>query len=103
MLAGSWQINDGEGLVDITFNANNTFSTYRHAQVMSNFHNVFVPTPVSSGTWSVQNGQLALNVTSSWRPERVNTRVSYAVRSISSGDAIVVDALGRVAKAVKRR
>ena len=91
MMIGTWQLNDGEGLVDITINANKTFSAFRHTQTMSNFHSVFVPKPVSAGTWAVQKGQLTLTITSSWRSDRQNTRATFAVRSISSSDAIIVD------------
>ena len=99
MLVGTWRLNDGEGLIDITINSNNTFSSYRHTQTMTNFHSVFVPTPVSAGTWFVQKGRLTLTISSSWRADRTNTRAEYAVRSISKGDAILVVALGRVMRA----
>jgi hypothetical protein len=94
-------MNDTEGTIDITFDLSGGFLTFRHAQVISTFHTVFVPTPVSSGIWSVQNGRLYLTISSSWRADLVNTTASYAVRSISAADAIVVDQLGRVAKVVK--
>jgi uncharacterized protein (TIGR03067 family) len=99
MLVGKWRMNDGSGLIDITIDARRVFSSYRHAQMIQTFHQVFVPTPVSSGTWTVKNGQLFLNVTSSWRSDLVNHTIVFAVRSISPNDAIVVDNLGRVAKA----
>lgn len=99
MLVGKWRMNDGSGLIDMTIDARGVFSSYRHTQSIQTFHQVFVPTPVSSGTWTVQNGQLFLNVTSSWRADLVNHTIVFAVRSISPSDAIVVDNLGRVAKA----
>ncbi|MGI9470522.1 MAG: TIGR03067 domain-containing protein [Rubripirellula sp.] len=101
MLIGKWRMNDGEGLVDITFAPNGTFSTFRHAEAINTFHTVFVATPVSSGTWQVSGGQLSLHVNSSYRADRVNTTASFAVRSISNTDAIIVDTLGRVAKVIK--
>ncbi len=101
MLIGKWRLNDGSGLVDITIDARGVFSSYRHAEAIQTFHQVFVATPVSSGTWTVARGQLFLNVTSSWRADLVNTKIIFAVRSISSNDAIVVDNLGRVSKAVR--
>lgn len=101
MLFGKWRMNDGEGLIDITIAPNGTFSTYRHAQAINTFHTVFVATPVSSGTWQVQGGQLIMHVNSSYRADRVNTTATFAVRSISNTDAIIVDTLGRVAKVVK--
>ena len=99
MLVGKWRMNDGSGLIDITIDARGVFSSYRHTQSIQTFHQVFVPTPVSSGTWTVQNGQLFLNVTSSWRADLVNHTIIFAVRSISPSDAIIVDNLGRVSKA----
>ena len=101
MLVGKWRMNDGSGLIDITIDSRGLFSSYRHAQETQAFHQIFVPTPVSSGTWNVRSGQLFLNVTSSWRPDVVNTTIIFAVRSISPSDAIIVDNLGRVAKAVR--
>ena len=102
MMIGTWRLNDGEGLVDITINADKTFSTFRHTQTMTNFHSVIVPKPFSAGTWAVQNGQLTLTSTSSWRSDRQNTRATFAVRSISSNDAIIVGSLGSVIRATKR-
>jgi hypothetical protein len=101
MLVGNWRMNDGSGLIDITIDGRGVFSSFRHAQQTQNFHQIFVPTPVSSGTWTVNKGQLFLNVTSSWRADVANTTIIFAVRSISPSDAIVVDNLGRVAKAVR--
>ena len=101
-LVGVWRLNDGEGLVDLTILADKTFSSYRHTQTMANFHSVFVAKPVSVGRWAVQRGQLTLTITSSWRSDRQNTQATFAVRSISESDAIIVDALGRVIKATKR-
>ena len=101
MLVGKWRMNDGSGLIDITIDGRGVFSSYRHTQQTQNFHQIFVPTPVSSGTWAVKSGQLFLNVTSSWRADVNNTTSIFAVRSISPSDAIVVDNLGRVAKAVR--
>lgn len=101
MLVGTWRFNDGSGLIDINIDARGVFSSYRHAQQIQTFHQVFVPTPVSSGTWTVKSGQLFLNVSSSWRAELVNSTIVLAVRSISPSDAIIVDNLGRVSKAVR--
>ena len=101
MVVGNWQMKDSEGLVEVTFYANGTFRTYRRSQQMTNFHTTFVPTPVSTGTWSVEKGVLNMQVTSSWRADKVNVTTSMAVRSISNQDAILVDSLGRVGRAIK--
>ena len=101
MLAGNWRINDGEGLLDLTMAPNGTFTSFRHNEAINTFHTIFVATPISSGTWTVQNGQLFLHVNSSYRADRVNTTAVFAVRSISATDALLVDTLGRVAKVIK--
>jgi len=103
MLVGVWRLNDGEGVVDLSFSSNNSFSSYRHTETMANFHSVFVPKPYSAGTWGVQNGQLTMKINSSWRSDRQNTQATFAVRSISPTDAIIVDSLGRVIRAAKRQ
>ena len=101
MLVGNWRMNDGQGLLDITLASNGTFSSFRHNEAITTFHTVFVATPISSGSWRVQNGQLFMHVNSSYRPDRVNTTAVFAVRSISATDALLVDTLGRVAKVIK--
>ena len=101
MLVGTWQLNDGLGLMYATISPNGTFQTTRDVQQIRLFQTVFVRTPVSSGTWTVQNGQLTYHVTSSIYPERANRNVTLFVRSISAKDLIFVDALGRVGTGVK--
>ena len=83
------------------FNQNGVFRTFRYLQTMSNFHVVFVPTPVSTGSWSVSGGRLIMGVTASTRADRLNQSFTPAVRSISATDMILVDHLGRVSRAVK--
>lgn len=100
---GTWRINDSEGSIDITFNESGVFQTYRYTQAISNFHVVFLPTPISSGKWAVDGGRLIATVTSSTRLDRVNQSFIPAVRSISATDMILVDHLGRVSRAVKVR
>ncbi|MDA7905086.1 TIGR03067 domain-containing protein [Rhodopirellula sp.] len=101
MLVGNWRMNDGQGLLDITLAPDGTFTSFRHNEAITTFHTVFVATPISSGSWRVQNGQLFLHVNSSYRADRVNTTAVFAVRSISSAGALLVDTLGRVAKVIK--
>jgi len=103
MLAGSWKLKDSAGSLYIAFNSNGTFSTVREYQQLRLFHKSFVQTPISSGTWSVKNGNLTAHVTKSVRFERVNQLFSFAVRSISDRDMIFVDQLGRVGSALKVR
>jgi len=103
MLAGSWRLKDSAGSLYVSFNSNGTFSTVREYQQLRLFHKSFVQTPISSGNWSVKNGNLMAHVTTSVRLDKVNQLFSFAVRSISGRDMIFVDQLGRVGSAVKVR
>ena len=103
MTIGTWRINDTEGSIDIAFGANGAFQTYRYFRTLNNFQEVFAPTPISSGNWSIVNGRLVANVSSSTRLDRINQSFVPAVRSISATDMILVDHLGRVSRAVKLR
>ncbi len=101
LLRGSWRLNDGLGVLQMTFDSNGTYRTYREVKDPSTFYNVFVKAPVSSGNWSVQNGAIAFHVTSSTDLTRVNQTFHAAIRSISETDLIFVDFVGRVGKAVR--
>jgi uncharacterized protein (TIGR03067 family) len=101
MAIGTWRINDGDGSIDIVVNANGIFRTFRYLQSLNHFHLVFVPTPISSGDWSVASGRLIMSVRASTRADRLNQVFAPAVRSISATDMILVDHLGRVSRAVK--
>lgn len=101
MLWGSWRMNDGAGVLEISFDSNGTYRSYRDVQDPNSFYRVFVHSPVAAGTWSVKNGNLSFNVKSSTDLGRVNTTQHVAVRSISLQDLIFVDSVGRVGKAVK--
>lgn len=103
MTVGTWRMTDNEGSVDITYNVDGTFQTYRYYQMMQNFQSVFVPTPISSGTWQISNGRLMTHVTASSRPGMTNQTLMPAVRSISATDLILVDNFGRVSRAVRVR
>ena len=101
MILGKWRINDQEGSVDMVFGANGKFQTYRYYQSVQNFQTVFVPTPISSGDWSITGGRLLAKVTSSTRANQINHVFQPSVRSISANDMILVDHFGRVSRAVK--
>ncbi len=101
MAVGKWRINDSEGSIDLVFNPNGIFQTYRYRRAIASFQLIFVPTPVSTGTWSIAHGRLIANVTSSTRFDRLNQSFAPAVRSISATDMILVDHLGRVSRAIK--
>jgi uncharacterized protein (TIGR03067 family) len=101
LLQGKWRFNDEEGSVDMVFGSNGKFQTYRYFQSIQNFQNVFVPTPISSGDWTVTNGQLIAKVISSTRANQINHVFQPSVRSISQVDVILVDHFGRVTRAVR--
>jgi uncharacterized protein (TIGR03067 family) len=103
MAVGTWRMTDNEGSVDVTYNEDGTFQTYRYYQMLQNFQYVFVPTPISSGTWQISNGRLVSHVTASSRADMANQTYMPAVRSISATDLILVDNYGRVSRAVKVR
>ena len=101
MALGTWRMNDGEGSIDIVINQNGVFRTFRYRQALNQFQVVFVPTPISTGDWSVSNGRLIMNVRSSTRADQLNQIYAPSVRSISAKDMILVDHLGRVSTAAK--
>ncbi|QDT31737.1 TIGR03067 domain-containing protein [Thalassoglobus polymorphus] len=99
MLRGRWRYNDNVGSLFVTFNADNTFNTVREVTEIRLFQKFFVQTPVSTGKWSVVNGKLTFHILTSVKPELVNKLFDFNVRSISDGDFIFVDYLGRVGQA----
>ena len=101
MLIGSWRMNDGIGVLQFNMQPDGSFQTYREVANASTFHAVFYPSPVSTGTWRVANGQLVLQVTSSTLAERVNQTFACPVRSVSATDLIIIDFTGRVVQAKK--
>jgi uncharacterized protein (TIGR03067 family) len=100
-LYGRWQFNDGIGLINVTLEPNGRFNSTREVQNATTFHSVFTKTPVSSGTWSVNGGQLLLRVTASIYVDRANRVIPLTVRSVSATDLIFVDYLGRLGRGVK--
>lgn len=103
MLLGTWRYNDAYGDFFLTLDSNGAFNTFRETATTSAFQQVFVRAPVSSGTWSLNNGLLTFRCTASVQRDRINQQIPYAVRSISENDLIFVDSRGQVAKAVKVR
>lgn len=103
LLKGSWRMNDGAGVLQVSFDPNGSYRSYREVQDPSTFYRVFVQTPAAAGTWRVQNGNLVFHVTSSTDLNRVNRTFHVAVRSVSKQDLIFVDSVGRVGKAVRLR
>ena len=103
MTVGTWRMTDNEGSVDLSYGVDGTFQSYRYYRMMQNFQEVFVPTPISSGTWQISNGRLITHVTASSRPGMAGQTMMPAVRSISQSDLILVDNFGRVTRAVRVR
>jgi hypothetical protein len=103
MIKGTWRLNDGAGVLQVSFDPNGSYRSYREVAGPDTFNRVFVQTPVASGTWSMQNGSMRLYILSSTDLNRVNQTVFFAVRSISAEDFIFVDPVGRVGKAVRVR
>ncbi|MFO1019405.1 MAG: TIGR03067 domain-containing protein [Planctomycetales bacterium] len=101
LLKGTWRYTDSAGALFVTFNADGSFSTVREVKEIRLFQKVFVQTPISTGTWSIRNGKLALIIESSVKIERLNKEFDFAIRSITTRDLIFVDFLGRVGQAVK--
>jgi uncharacterized protein (TIGR03067 family) len=101
MLKSTWRYTDSIGALFATLNSNGTFSTVREVKEIRLFQKMFVQTPISTGTWTVQNGRLSFNVQTSVQWDRVNRQFDFLVRSISSRDLIFVDSFGRVGQAVK--
>lgn len=101
LLQGTWRYKDDAGALLVTLAGNGTWSSVREVQELRLFQKVFVRTPISSGKWSVQNGTLTFHCTASVHINRVNQQLPFTVRSISEGDFIFVDYMGRLGKAVK--
>jgi hypothetical protein len=103
MLQGTWRLTDGAGVLQVSFTPDGSYRTYREVADPNTFYKVFVQTPVSAGTWTMQNGNMRLQIMSSTDLTRVNQTVFFAVRSITADDFIFVDPVGRVGKAVRLR
>jgi uncharacterized protein (TIGR03067 family) len=101
MLPGTWKFNDTHGAMIVVAAADGTYQTVREVQEIRLFQQVFVRTPVSSGTWTVKDGQLQMRIGSSTATDRVGRTVPLYIRSITDKDLIFVDMLGRVGSAVK--
>lgn len=101
MLVGNWKFNDSYGSMLVVAAADGSYQTFRENNELSRFQQVFTRTPVSTGTWRVEGGQLQMRIGNSTAPDRVGRTVPLFVRSVSDKDFIFVDLLGRVGSAVK--
>lgn len=101
MLKGTWKYNDAYGSLFMILEEDGSFTTVREVQELRLFHKTFVQTPISSGNWSVHDGQLVFLATASIHAERINHKLPFTIRSISDKDLIFVDYLGRLGQATK--
>lgn len=103
MILGTWKYKDAYGDFYLALDSKGTFNTYRETAKTSTFQQVFVRAPISSGVWTLKNGQLTLRCTTSVHLDRVNQMAPYAVRSVSDNDVIFTDTRGLAIKGVKVR
>lgn len=102
LLTGTiWKYSDAQGALVLALNSDGSFSTTRESTQMRLFTKVFVRAPMSSGTWSVQKGNLWFHIKSSTDPDRVNVKVPFTLRVITEKDLIFVDYVGHVGQAVR--
>jgi len=102
-LVGTWRYMDSIGALIVKLGANGAYSTTREVKELRVFQTVFVSTPVSNGTWKVENGSVIFHVTGANDPERLHRVVPFSIRSVSATDFIFVDSIGRVGKATRLR
>jgi uncharacterized protein (TIGR03067 family) len=105
MVLGTWRFKDGVGMLQLCLDSNGTYRMFREVQDTNanTYYKVFVPTQVSAGTWTVENGKLIFRVTQNTDPSRVNQTQHAVVRSISGKELVFVDSYGNTGTAVKVR
>lgn len=101
LLVGTWKYADQIGTLFATFNGDGSFRTVREVKEIRLFQKVFVQTPISTGNWNVENGQLSFRIQKSVQKGRAGKEFDFTIRSITKRDFIFVDHLGRVGQAVK--
>jgi uncharacterized protein (TIGR03067 family) len=94
MLIGTWGHQDAETIHYITLNPDRSMSTIMVWK--DNFKKMFHQDVRSSGTWSLENGVVVLDITTSTDKERRGQVWSFRVRSINSTELVAVDANGQV-------
>lgn len=102
-IIGKWRLTDALGTLITTLSPDGTFSTSRELEELRLFKKTFVQTPISSGTWTVKNGQLMFHVTATTQIERLNHKYAFSLRSFSATDMIYVDPNGHVGRAIRVR
>jgi uncharacterized protein (TIGR03067 family) len=101
LLPGTWKVNDAYGAFFLTLEKNGIYTTYRESIEKNTFQTVFKKLPLSSGTWTLKNGQVVLQCTSSIHADRIYKSFPFLIRSVSTTDMAFVDYAGNVANAVR--
>lgn len=100
-ITGTWRLTDALGGMIVTLSPDGAFSTSRELQELRLFKKTFVQTPISSGTWSVKNGQVLFHVTATTQIDRLNHKYAFSLRSFSATDMIYVDPNGHIGRAIR--
>jgi uncharacterized protein (TIGR03067 family) len=101
LVPGTWKCNDAYGAFFFTLDKNGTYSTYRESVETSALQKVFRKLPLSSGTWSLKNGQAVLQCTSAVHVDRLYKSFPFLIRSVTPTEMMVVDYANNVVKAVR--
>jgi uncharacterized protein (TIGR03067 family) len=94
MLVGTWGHQDNESIHYITLGGDGSMRATM--QWKDQFKQMFHQDVKSSGTWSVQDGAVVINITQSTDKERRGQVGSFRVRSINSSELVAVDYNGQV-------
>ena len=103
LLPGIWKCKDAYGAFFLSLDKNGTYSTYRESVQKSVFQKVFTKMPLSSGTWTLKNGQVTLQCTSAVYADRLYKSFPFTIRAVSSKEMQFVDYAGNVGKAERSK
>ncbi len=102
-VTGTWRLTDAMGVLIATLSPDGTFSNVREVTELRLFQKTLVQTPVSTGTWTVKNGQILFHVLSTTQIDRLNRKYAFTLRSFSDTDMIYVDPFGQIGRAIRVR
>jgi hypothetical protein len=94
MLVGTWGHQDNEAIHYITLGGDGSMRATM--QWKDQFKQMFHQDVRSSGTWSVKDGAVIVNITQSSDKERTGQIGSFRVRSINGSELVAVDYNGQV-------
>jgi hypothetical protein len=94
MLVGTWGHQDNEAIHYITLGGDGSMRATM--QWKDQFKQMFHQDVRSSGTWSVKDGAVIINITQSSDKERTGQIGSFRVRSINGSELVAVDYNGQV-------